>query len=77
LTDNRANEISVEYRGVKYTITQGTQPNGLWRWRTVVGKPEMLRMGEESSRMQAELSVKRVIDWSLSQAERSKTEDPF
>jgi len=62
----------MEYRGVKYTITQGTQQPYVWRWRTVVGDPAMLRTGEESSQLQAELMVRRLIDWSLSQAERAK-----
>jgi hypothetical protein len=38
----------MEYRGVEYTITQGTQPD-VWRWRVMVGKPEMLRMGEAAT----------------------------
>lgn len=37
--------IGMEYRGVEYTITHGTQPD-VWRWRVMAGKPEMLRMGE-------------------------------
>jgi hypothetical protein len=66
----------MEYRGVKYTITQEARPDA-WRWRTVVGKPPVIRTGEASTPMQAELHVKKLIDWSLSQAERLKNEDPF
>lgn len=54
--------ISMEYRGVKYTITQEARPVA-WRWRTVVGKPPITRTGEASTQMQAELHVKKVIDW--------------
>jgi hypothetical protein len=67
----------MEYRGVKYTITQGPKPD-VWRWRTVVGQPEMLRTGEASSEMKAELYVKKFIDWSLARQEaqrRSKPDD--
>jgi hypothetical protein len=62
----------MEYRGVKYTITQGTQQPDVWRWRTVVSEPPVLGMGEESSQLQAEFMVRQLIDWSLSRAERSK-----
>ena len=66
--------VGMEYRGVKYTITRGTQQPDAWRWRTVVGDPAVLRMGEESSQLRSELMVRRLIDWSLSQAERSKSD---
>ena len=54
----------MKYRGVEYTITQGTQPN-VWKWRVMVGKPEMLRMGEATDQMNAELQVRHVIDRAL------------
>jgi hypothetical protein len=43
--------ISMEYRGIKYTITQETRPEA-WRgvaWRTVVGNPP--RCGEARPRL--------------------------
>jgi hypothetical protein len=54
----------MQYRGVEYTITQGTQPD-VWRWRVMVGKPEMLRMGEGDTQMHAEFQVRQVIDRAL------------
>lgn len=48
----------------RITITQGTLPN-MWKWRVMVGKPEMLRMGEANDQMRAELQVHHVIDRSL------------
>ena len=59
----------MKYRGVEYTITQGTQPN-VWRWRVMVGKPEMLRMGEATDLIHAELQVRHVIDRALKIQER-------
>lgn len=59
----------MKYRGVEYTITQGTQPN-VWRWRVMVGKPEMLRMGEATDLIHAELQVRHIIDRSLKVQER-------
>lgn len=54
----------MEYRGVEYMITQGTQPD-VWRWRVLVGTPALLRMGEAATQMHAELQVRQVIDRSL------------
>jgi hypothetical protein len=54
----------MKYRGVEYTMTQGSQPN-VWKWRVMVGKPEMLRMGEATDQMNAELQVRHVIDRAL------------
>ena len=51
----------MKYRGVEYTISQGNQPD-VWKWRVLVGKPEMLRMGEAATQMRAEIQVWRVID---------------
>lgn len=53
--------ISMKYRGVEYTITQGTRPD-VWKWRLMVGKPEMLRMGEAATQTRAEIQVWKVID---------------
>lgn len=58
------NSVTMQYRGVEFTITQGTQPD-VWRWRAMVGKPEMLRMGEATTQMHAELQIRQVIDRAL------------
>ena len=54
----------MQYRGVKYTITQGNRPD-VWKWRLMVGKPEMLRMGEAATQAKAEIQVWKVIDRAL------------
>ena len=54
--------VRMKYRGVEYTITQHARPEA-WRWRTVVGKPPITRTGEAPTQMQAELHVKKLIDW--------------
>jgi len=59
----------MKYRGVEYTIIQGTQPD-VWKWRVMVGKPEMLRMGEATDLLHAELQVRHIIDRSLKIQER-------
>jgi hypothetical protein len=59
----------MKYRGVEYTIIQGTQPD-VWKWRVMVGKPEMLRMGEAIDLTHAELQVRHIIDRSLKIQER-------
>ena len=59
----------MKYRGVEYTMTQGSQPN-VWKWRVMVGKPEMLRMGEATDQMHAELQVRQVIDRAAKVQER-------
>jgi hypothetical protein len=51
----------MEYRGVKYSVVQGTLPN-VWKWRVLVGHPEMLRMGEAETQIRAEKHVKAIID---------------
>ena len=63
---------SMEYHGVKYTITQGRQPD-VWRWRVMVGKPEMLRMGEATTQVKAEIEVWRVIDRALEVQKRMQS----
>ena len=52
---------TMEYRGVKYSVVQGTLPN-VWKWSVLVGRPEMLRMGEAGTQMMAEKHVQAVID---------------
>jgi hypothetical protein len=56
--------VKMEYRGVKYSVVQGTSPN-VWRWRVVVGKPEMLRLGDAASELHAKAQVHKVIDRAL------------
>ena len=51
----------MEYRGVKYSVVQGALPN-VWKWRVLVGRPEMLRMGEAETQVMAEKHVQAVID---------------
>jgi hypothetical protein len=51
----------MEYRGVKYSVVQGALPN-VWKWRVLVGRPEMLRMGEAETQIMAEKHVQAVID---------------
>ena len=53
----------MQYRGVNYTITQ-TRPD-VWKWRLMIGKPEMLRMGEAATQTKAEIQVWKVIDRAL------------
>jgi hypothetical protein len=54
----------MEYRGVKYTVVQGSQPD-VWRWSVLVGNPEMLRLGDETTEQKAVMEVRRVIDRAL------------
>jgi hypothetical protein len=51
----------MEYRGVKYSVGQGALPN-VWKWRVLVGRPGMLRMGEAETQIMAEKHVQSVID---------------
>jgi hypothetical protein len=51
----------MEYRGVKYSVVQGALPN-VWKWRVLVGRPELLRMGEAETRTMAEKQVHAIID---------------
>ena len=67
----------MEYRGVKYSVVQGALPN-IWKWRVLIGRPEMLRMGEAETQAMAEKQVHAVIDRALElekalQASRDKT----
>jgi hypothetical protein len=51
----------MKYRGVSYSIVRGNTPN-VWRWSVMVGRPEMLRIGDAATEDQAELEVREVID---------------
>jgi hypothetical protein len=62
----------MEYRGVKYSIVQASTPN-VWRWRVVVGKPEMLRIGDAKSEHQAKAQVHEVIDRALTLQENLRS----
>jgi hypothetical protein len=57
----------MKYRGVSYSI-RGNTPN-VWRWSVMVGRPEMLRIGEADTEQQAEAKVHEVIDRALKVAE--------
>jgi hypothetical protein len=65
----------MKYRGVEYSIVQGSSP-GVWRWSVVVGQPEMLRLGEAESDLQAETHVQAVIDRALDVREALRFLDP-
>ena len=54
----------MQYRGVNYTIIQGNRPD-VWKWRLMIGQPEMLRMGEAATQTKAEIQVWKVIDRAL------------
>ena len=56
--------MELRYRGIAYTITEGTTPD-VWRWQVKVGNPAMLRIGEATTEMQAETMVKSIIDRSI------------
>jgi hypothetical protein len=53
----------MEYRGVKYSIVQKSPD--VWKWSVIVGKLQMLRLGEAATEYHAEIEVRRVIDRSL------------
>jgi hypothetical protein len=55
----------MEYRGVKYTVVQGTLP-GVWKWSMLVGRPKMLRLGEAATQVMAETQVQTIIDPAIS-----------
>jgi hypothetical protein len=54
----------MEHRGVKYAVVKDKRL-GLWRWSVLVGRPEMLRIGDADSEQKAEAAVKAVIDRAL------------
>jgi bifunctional non-homologous end joining protein LigD len=47
----------MEHRGVSYSLVE-EQP-GVWRWRVLIGNPQMLRMGEAASQRWAVASAIR------------------
>jgi hypothetical protein len=51
----------MKYRGVAYSVVQGSTPR-VWRWSLIVGQPEMIRLGEEETEAPAEARVREVID---------------
>ncbi len=53
--------MTMEYRGIRYTIAQAKRSD-VWQWRVMVGKPEMLRVGEASTEALAEAQVREVVD---------------
>jgi hypothetical protein len=65
----------MKYRGVQYSVVQGSSPN-VWRWSVMVGKPEMLRLGDAETEDQAEIQVRQVIDRALDVAEALLFLDP-
>jgi hypothetical protein len=62
----------MEHRGVNYSLVEG--PPGVWRWRVLIGHPEILRTGEAASHHQAEMQVRSVIDRALTLKEVLKFE---
>jgi hypothetical protein len=67
----------MEYRGVKYTVVQGPLP-GVWKWSLLVGRPEMLRLGEAATQVMAGEQVQTVIDRAiaLEESRRSSRHEP-
>ena len=61
--------MTLEYRGVTYSMDRGEQSE-VWRWRVMVGRPEMLRIGEAATEHQANLQVRSVIDRALALQEK-------
>jgi hypothetical protein len=66
----------MEHRGVKYAIVHDPR-HDLWRWSVLVGRPEMLRIGDAESEHQAEVHVRAVIDraFALEEMFRSQPND--
>jgi hypothetical protein len=54
----------MKHRGVSYSIVRGNTPD-VWRWSVMVGRPEMLRIGEAATEHQAQAEVHEVIDRAL------------
>jgi hypothetical protein len=54
----------MKYRGVSYTIIRGDAPD-VWRWSVMVGRLQMLRIGQAATEQQAEAGVHQVIDRAL------------
>jgi hypothetical protein len=64
----------MEYRGVKYAVVKDERL-GLWRWSVLVGRPEMLRIGDAKSEHKAEVQVQFVIDRALALEEMVRGRD--
>jgi hypothetical protein len=65
----------MKYRGVEYSVVRGGPPN-VWRWSVMVGKPEMLRMGDQATEREANTRVHEVIDRALDVQEALLFLDP-
>jgi hypothetical protein len=65
----------MKYRGVEYSVVQAGSPN-VWRWSVLVGKPEMLRLGDAETKRQAEVRVHEVIDRALGVQEALRALNP-
>jgi hypothetical protein len=66
----------MEHRGVQYAVVHDARL-GLWRWSVMVGRPEMLRMGDAESEHQADVHVRAVIDraFALEEKFRSRSDN--
>jgi hypothetical protein len=64
----------MEHRGVKYAIVHDARL-GLWRWSVLVGRPEMLRIGDADSEHKADVQVRSVIDRALALEEMVRSRD--
>ena len=73
LTPQRS--VKMKYRGVAYSVVRGGPPN-VWRWTVMVGKPEMLRMGDEETEGKANRRVHEIIDRALDVQEALRFLDP-
>jgi hypothetical protein len=62
----------MEHRGVNYSLVE--EAPGVWRWTVLIGHPAMLRMGEASSELQADVQVRSVIDLALARKKVLKFE---
>jgi hypothetical protein len=58
----------MEHRDVAYAVVHDARL-GLWRWSVLVGRPEMLRIGDAESEHQADVQVRAVIDRAFGPAE--------
>jgi hypothetical protein len=48
---------------------------GLWRWSVLIGRPEMLRIGDADSEHKADVQVRAVIDRALALEEMVRGRD--
>jgi hypothetical protein len=64
----------MEYRGVKYAVLKDERL-GRWRWSVLVGRPEMLRIGDADSEHKADVQVRSVIDRALELEEMLRGRD--